>query len=86
LLFRDSVKEELMDLDATEKFDEMYTNRYEAILLVAKHARRMNLERVREQSQEEEETAPQEKQPKVINQAMKDVLEGKVAFERIEKN
>jgi DNA-directed RNA polymerase subunit K/omega len=75
-----------MDLDGNERFDEMFKNRYEAILLVAKHARRMNLERVREQSQEEEETAPQEKQPKVINQAMKDVLEGRVEFERTDKN
>lgn len=75
-----------MDLDGNERFDEMFKNRYEAILLVAKHARRMNLERVREQSKEEEETAPQEKQPKVINQAMKDVLEGRVEFERTDKN
>jgi DNA-directed RNA polymerase subunit K/omega len=77
-----------MDLDATEKFDVMYQNRYEAILLVAKHARRINLERVREQAQEEEEeeSDTQEKQPKVITQAMKDVLEGNVEFERIDKN
>jgi DNA-directed RNA polymerase subunit K/omega len=86
LLCKDSTKEELMDLDATEKFDEMYKNRYEAILLVAKHARRINLERVREQSQEEEEKISQDKQPKVITQAMKDVLEGKVDFERQDKS
>jgi DNA-directed RNA polymerase subunit K/omega len=75
-----------MDLDATEKLDVMYKNRYEAILLVAKHARRINLERVREQAQEEEESDTQEKQPKVITQAMKDVLEGNVEFERTDKN
>ncbi len=74
-----------MDLDAAEKSDEMYKNRYEAIIITSKHARRLNLERVREKSEGEEETTPKEKQVKVVTQALKDVLEGKVAFERMDK-
>lgn len=74
-----------MYLDATEKFDRMYKNRYEAILLAAKHARRLNLERLRQKSEGEEETNGNEKQPKVILQALTDVLEGNVQFERREK-
>jgi len=74
-----------MELDATERLDKMCENRYEAVLLVAKHARRLNLERLREKSVGEEETTPKEKQVKVITQALKDALEGKVEFERLER-
>jgi DNA-directed RNA polymerase omega subunit len=74
-----------MYLDAAEKFDEMYKNRYEAVLLTAKHARRLNMERLRDKSEEEEETDSEEKQPKVLAQALEDVLEGKVQVERIER-
>ncbi len=75
-----------MYLDATEKLDKMYRNRYEAVLLTAKHARRLNLERLREKSEGEEETVSEEKPLKVVIQALKDVLEEKVNFERIEKS
>jgi len=74
-----------MELDATERLDKTCENRYEAVLLVAKHARRLNLERLREKSEGEEETTPKEKQVKVITQALKDALEGKVEFERLER-
>ncbi len=74
-----------MELDATERLDKTCKNRYEAVLLVAKHARRLNLERLREKSEGEEETTPKEKQAKVITQALKDALEGKVGFERSER-
>lgn len=74
-----------MELDATERLDKMCENRYEAVLLVAKHARRLNLERLREKSGGGEETTPKEKQVKVITQALKDALEGKVEFERLER-
>ncbi len=74
-----------MELDAAERLDKMFKNRYEAVLLVAKHARRLNLERLREKPEGEETTAPEEGQLKVITQALKDALEGKVEFERMEK-
>jgi DNA-directed RNA polymerase subunit K/omega len=75
-----------MELDAGEKFDRMYRNKYEAILLTAKHARRINSERLRERPQEEEETDSKEKEPKVITRALEDVLEGKVDYERPPKS
>ena len=75
-----------MYLDATEKFDKMYKNRYEAVLLTAKHARRLNLERLRQKSEEEEEASPEKKPLKVVIQALKDVMEGKVEFVRSERS
>ena len=74
-----------MELDAGEKLDERYSNRFEALLVVAKHARRLNLERLREKPEEEETVEPEEKQPKVIAEAMNNVLKGKVEFERPER-
>ena len=79
------LREELMELDAGEKLDKRYSNRFEAVLVVAKHARRLNLERLREKPEEEETVEPEEKQPKVIAEAMNNVLKGKVEFERPEK-
>jgi DNA-directed RNA polymerase subunit K/omega len=70
-----------MELDATERLVRSCSNRYEAVLLVAKHARRLNTERLREKSDEEETDEAQEKQ-KVIIQALQNVLDGKVEFER----
>jgi len=73
-----------MELDAGEKLDKTCNSRYEAVLLVAKHARKLNLERVREKPDEEEAEAleQEEKRPKVIAEAMDNVLQGKVEFER----
>jgi len=78
-----------MELDVTEKLEEICRNRYEAVILVAKHARRLNLERMKAESQAaqmgEEETTSQEDEEKVGNQALREVLEGKVEFERPEE-
>ncbi len=74
-----------MELEDIEKLDKRCKNRYEAVLLVAKHARRLNLERLREKSEGEELEPSEEKQTKVVTQALKDVLEGKVEFERVKK-
>lgn len=78
-----------MELDATEKLEKICRNRYEAVLLVAKHARRLNLERMRAESQAvqmgEEETVNQQNKEKIPSQALRDVLEGKVKFERPEE-
>jgi DNA-directed RNA polymerase subunit K/omega len=74
-----------MFLEAAEKFDGMYKNRYEAVLLVAKHARKLNQQRLRDESEEEEETTSGDRQSKIIVQAIKDAMDGDVEFERIEK-
>jgi DNA-directed RNA polymerase subunit K/omega len=82
-------KEEVMELDFTEKLEKISKNRYEAVLMVAKQARRLNLERMKAESQAlqmgEEEAASEKKEEKVTNQAIRDVLEGKVEFERPEE-
>ena len=75
-----------MELDAGEKLDKTCRNRYEAVLLVAKHARRLNVERLREKPDEEETVEPEEKQPKVIAEAMDNVLQGRVTFERQDRS
>lgn len=78
-----------MELDAAEKLEKICANRYEAVLLVAKHARRLNLERMKAESQAaqmgEEEATSQKNEEKVPNQALREVLEGKVEFERPEE-
>ena len=78
-----------MELDVTERLEKICKNRYEAVLLVAKHARRLNLERMKAESQAaqmgEEEAESQEKGEKIPDQALRDVLEGKVEFERPEE-
>jgi DNA-directed RNA polymerase subunit K/omega len=73
-----------MEFDRTEKVEKAFQNRYEAVLKVAKHARRLNLERLRQKTEGEEAAAEpaEEKLPKVVTQALKDVLAGKVEFER----
>ena len=78
-----------MELDATERLEKICKNRYEAVLLAAKQARRLNLERMKAQSQAvqmgEEETTSQENEEKIVNRALRDVLEGKIGFERPEE-
>jgi len=84
-----SLKEELMELDFTDKLEKICRNRYEAVLLVAKQARRLNVERMKAESLTaqvgEEETANQEKEEKVVNQALREVIEGKIKFDRPEE-
>jgi len=74
-----------MELDAAERLRKVGINRYEAVLAVAKYARRLNLERLREKTQGEDVSAQTERLPKITTQALKDVLAGKVEFERTKK-
>ncbi len=71
-----------MELDRTEEIEKAFRNRYEAVLKVAKHARRLNLERLRQKTEgEEAEPAPtEEKRIKVVTEALQDLLGGKVNF------
>jgi DNA-directed RNA polymerase subunit K/omega len=71
-----------MELDRTEEIEKAFRNRYEAVLKVAKHARRLNSERLRQKTETEEaEPAPtEEKRIKVVTEALQDLLGGKVNF------
>jgi DNA-directed RNA polymerase subunit K/omega len=71
-----------MELDAAEKLGATGITRYDAVLGVAKYARRLNQERNREKASGEESENPAQKLPKVTTQALRDVLDGKVEFER----
>lgn len=73
-----------MELDRTRDIEKAFRNRYEAVLKVAKYARRLNMERLRERTEDTEGEAPpaEEKTAKMVAQALKDTLEGKVEFEK----
>ena len=78
-----------MELDITERLEKICKNRYEAVLLVAKQARRINMQRMKAQSEAaqmgEGEAESEEKEEKDTNQALSDVLGGKIKFERPEE-
>ncbi len=77
-----------MELDITERLEKICRNRYEAVLLVSKQARRINMQRMKAQSEAaqrgEKEEESEEKEEKVTNEALSDVLEGRIDFERPE--
>jgi DNA-directed RNA polymerase subunit K/omega len=74
-----------MELDAAERLRKAGINRYEAVIAIAKYARRLNKERLDEKSEEEERESASDRLPKITSQALHDVLSGKVDFERTAK-
>jgi DNA-directed RNA polymerase omega subunit len=74
-----------MELDAAERMRKAGINRYEAVIAVAKYARRLNQERQKEKSEEEGSDTTADQIPKITSQALRDVLNGKVEFERPSK-
>ncbi len=74
-----------MELDAAERMRKSGINRYEAVIAVAKYARRLNQERLKDKPEGEETDDKADKLPKVTSQALRDVLAGKVEFERPSK-
>lgn len=57
-------------------------NRYEAIIVAAKHARKMNELLEKEENVEGEEKADRPKMEEIVTKSLREVLEGKVKFER----
>jgi DNA-directed RNA polymerase omega subunit len=70
-----------MELDAAERMRKSGINRYEAVIAVAKYARRLNQERLKDKA-DDDESEQASKLPKVTSQALRDVLAGKVEFEK----
>jgi DNA-directed RNA polymerase omega subunit len=70
-----------MAKDSLADYRKFTTNRFEAIIVAAKHARKVN-----EILTKKEEAAPGEevkpRMEKIVSLALKEVLEGKVKFER----
>ncbi|HEX9912203.1 MAG TPA: DNA-directed RNA polymerase subunit omega [candidate division Zixibacteria bacterium] len=70
-----------MGQDSLEDFRKFTTNRFEAIIVAAKHARKVNeiLIKKEEESQSEEVKPRMEK---IVSLALQEVLEGKIKFDR----
>ncbi|HVP35389.1 MAG TPA: hypothetical protein VMT04_00200 [Terriglobales bacterium] len=72
-----------MDQNSLEDFRKFTANRFEAVIVAAKHARRKN-----QILNEEEALAPsgeetdKPRMEKIISSALEDVIHGKVKFER----
>jgi len=64
-----------MDLSRIEELNKICKNRYAAILVASKHARKLNLQLLAQ------EGGVSEKKSKVTVQAIKDLLGGKINYE-----
>ena len=72
-----------MPYESIEEFRELDLNRYEAVIVAAQHARHLNTQRLAKFAQLEEGLAEVDIEArKMTAVALKDVLEGKVKFER----
>ena len=66
-----------------ERLDQITENRYEAVLVASKHARHLNSKRLAKLAQLEEGAAEVDIEArKMTAVALREVLEGKVKFER----
>jgi DNA-directed RNA polymerase omega subunit len=66
-----------------EKLDQITENRYEAVIVAAKHARHLNSKRLAKLARLEEGAVDVDIEArKMTAVALRDVLEGKVKFER----
>lgn len=70
-----------MRQDSLEDFRKFTTNRFEAIIVAAKYARKVNEILIqKEEMAQGEEVKP--RMEKIVSLALKEVLEGKIKFER----
>ena len=65
-----------------EELEKLGLNRYEAVIVAARHARHLNTERLRKLEQMEENPEVDIDSRKITMLALKDLLEGKVKFTR----
>ena len=71
-----------MKLLNIENVDKMTTNRYEAVIVAAQHARHLNSQRLIRLAQMQEGSAGDIEARKITIVALRDLIEGKVKFER----
>ncbi len=71
-----------MKLLNIENVDKMTTNRYEAVIVAAQHARHLNSQRLIRLAQMQEGSAVDIEARKITIVALRDLIEGKVKFER----
>jgi len=65
-----------------EEIEKINLNRYEAVIVAAKHARHLNTLRLQKLEQMEEDSEVTIDSRKITMVALKDLLEGKVKFTR----
>ncbi len=71
-----------MKLLNIENVDKMTTNRYEAVIVAAQHARHLNSQRLIRLAQMQEGSTVDIEARKITIVALRDLVEGKVKFER----
>ena len=60
----------------------MTSNRYEAVIVAAQHARQLNAHRLSKLAQAQEGDVPEIEARKITIVALRDLIDGKVKFER----
>ena len=65
-----------------DEVDKVTENRYEAVIVASQHARHLNSKRLAKLEQLEEEAETDIEVRKITMVALKDLVEGKVKFER----
>ncbi len=72
----------MMQLTNIEDVDKMTSNRYEAVIVAAQHARHLNAQRLSKLAQAQEGGIADIEVRKITMVALRDLIEGKVKFER----
>lgn len=75
-----------MSLNSLDNFRKHTVNRYEAIIVAAKHARRINEILEKEENSEAEEKTDKLKMEEIVSKSLREVLDGKVKFDRPKKS
>lgn len=70
-----------MNLKSLDNLDSLTGNRYVAVLVAAKRARKLNEKRIKEEEQLVEEEKVEDSSEKVTVQALEELLQGKIKFE-----
>lgn len=72
----------MMNRPSIESLEKLGLNRYEAVIIAAQHARFLNTKRLRQLELMEQDPSIDIDSRKITMKALKEVLEGKVKFER----
>jgi DNA-directed RNA polymerase omega subunit len=70
-----------MSFKSLDKLEDLTGNRYAAVLIAAKRARKINEKRLKEQEQLAEEEKVEKPGDKVTIEALDELLQGKIEFE-----
>ena len=70
-----------MSLKSLDKLEDLTGNRYAAVIIAAKRARKINEQRLKEQEQLIEEEKAEKPGEKVTIEALEELLQGKIKFD-----